>query len=113
MGRAVGAGPEAERGAGGPTVEVAADDDGAGGSATCQHRPELGALRVVRGHLIALVRGEVGGAHLDADSATHTQPLAPFGAGLCLERLAVGDLDGCLGEDRVTEQSAAARSDAG
>ena len=55
----------------------------------------------------------MGGAHLDADSGADTQPLALLGTGLRLEGMAHGALDGRPGEDRVTEQSAAARSDAG
>jgi hypothetical protein len=55
----------------------------------------------------------VGSAHVNADSGANTQPPAPLRAGLCLESLAVGALDGCLGEHRVTEESAAAWSDAG
>src|SRR3954454_1165316 len=68
FGRRVGAGPEALRGAGGATVDVTPEDDGAGGRATCKERPELGALQVVCSHLIGPAGGEVGGAHVDVDS---------------------------------------------
>ena len=64
----VGAGPEALRGAGGATIDVAREDDGAVGRATCKERPELGALRVVCSNLIGPAGGEVGGAHVDVDS---------------------------------------------
>src|SRR5215467_14830014 len=47
----VGAGPEAVRGAGGATVHVAAEDDGAGRRAACKDHSELGALQLVRGRL--------------------------------------------------------------
>ena len=63
--------------------------------------------------LNVLVGGQVCGAHLDADSGADTQPLALLGAGLCLERLALRALDGCLGQHGVTEESTAARFDAG
>jgi hypothetical protein len=46
------------------------------------------------------------------DSGGHAQPPAPLDAGLCLECSAVGALDGCRGEHRLTEESAAARSNA-
>src|SRR5947209_1877966 len=59
----VAASPEAERRAGGPTVDVASEDDCAGGRVTCKAGPELGALRAVRGRLIGLGGGEVGGAY--------------------------------------------------
>ena len=103
VGGAVGASPKAVGGAGRVTIDVAPENDGAGGSATCKERPELGALWVVRGHFIGLVGGKVGGAHIDADSGADAQPPAPLGPGLCLERPAVGTLDGCLREHRVTE----------
>src|SRR3954454_6337709 len=70
LGGPVGAGPEALGGAGGATVEVAREDDRAGGRTTGQERPELGALWVVCRHLIGLVGGEVRGAH-DVDSGGH------------------------------------------
>jgi hypothetical protein len=54
MGGSVGPGPEAARRAGVATVDVAAEDDGAGDRATCKERPELGALRAVGRHLVGL-----------------------------------------------------------
>ena len=75
-------------------VDVASEDDGAEDSATCKECAELGALGVVRNHLIGFMGGKVGGAHVDADAGTDAQPLAPLGAGLCLQRLTVGALDG-------------------
>ena len=60
----------------------------------------------------AFTRVQVGGAHVDVHSGGDAQPPAPLDAGLCLELLAIGALDGCLGEHRVTEESAAAGSNA-
>lgn len=57
VGGTVGSGPEAMGGAGEETVDVAPEDDGAVGRATGKERSELGALRVVRGHLNDLGRG--------------------------------------------------------
>ena len=68
VGGPVGSNPEALGRAGGATIDVASEDDGAGGRAAGEERLELGALRGVRGHLIGLMRGQVGGAHVDADS---------------------------------------------
>src|SRR3954471_14461217 len=62
VGGPVGAGPGAVGPAGAATVDVAAEDDGAGGCATGEERPELGALRVVRGRLDGRERVEVRGA---------------------------------------------------
>src|SRR5439155_9157339 len=90
----VGAGPEAVRGAGGATVHVASEDDGAGRSAACKDRSELGALQLVRGHLNRPVRGKVSSADVNADPGAGAQPHAPLGAGLRLERLAGGAPEG-------------------
>src|SRR4051794_41866 len=105
----VGANPEALRGAGGAPVDVAREDHGAGGRATCKECPELVALRAVCSHLIALPRSEVGGAHVNVDSGCDTQPPTPLDPRLCFEGAAVCALNGCLGEHRVTEESAAGR----
>jgi hypothetical protein len=94
------------------TVDVTAEGDGARGRATRKERGELDALRVVPGDLSRRARGQVGGAHVDLDSGGHAQPAAPLDAGLRLECLAVAALDGCRGEHRLTEESAAARSNA-
>src|SRR5829696_74509 len=112
LGGPVGAGPEAGGGARVATVDVTAEGDGACGRATRKERRELDALRVVPGDLDRRARVQVGGAHVDVDSGGDAQPAAPLDAGLCLEVLAVGALDGCLGEQRVTVESAAARSNA-
>jgi hypothetical protein len=93
------------------TVDVTAEDDGACVPATRKERREFDALRVVPGDLNSRARVQVGGAHVDVDSGGHAQPPAPLDACLCLEVLAVGTLDGC-GEHRLTEESAAARSNA-
>src|SRR4051812_16482805 len=108
----VGAGPEAVGGAGVATVYVTPEDDGAGGRATCEERRELGALRVVPGHLDGRAGVQVGGADVGVDWGADAEPPAPLDAGLCLEVVVVAALDGCLGEHRVTEESAAARLDA-
>ena len=66
-GGAVGECPEALGGAGGKTVEVAPEDDAAGGAGG-EERGELGALRVIRGRLNRVVGGQVRSAHLEAES---------------------------------------------
>jgi SAM-dependent methyltransferase len=53
-GAAVGSGPEALGRAGGEPIHVAPEDDGLAQRTTRQERPELGALRRVRGRLIEL-----------------------------------------------------------
>ena len=63
----VGAGPEAVRGAGGVTVQVASEDDGAGRRAACKDRSQLGALQLVRGRFNGLVRGKLSSAYVNAD----------------------------------------------
>src|SRR5436305_15080412 len=78
-----------------------------------QDGPELGALRGVGGDFVPLVGGKVGGAPIDPASSADAEPLAPLGAGLCGERLAFRALDSCLGEHGVTEETTAARVDAG
>jgi hypothetical protein len=108
----VGAGPEAGGGAGAETVDVTAESDGACGRPTRKERRELDALRVVPGDLNSCARVQVGGAHVDVGAGGDAQPPAPLDAGLSLEVLAVGAHNGCLGEHCVTEQSAAARSNA-
>ena len=113
VGGAVGPGPGALGGAGAAAVDVAPEDDRAGGRSTLEQRGELGALRVVRGRPRGRACDEVGGAHVDADSGADAQPPAPLAPGLRLEVVAVGALDRRLGEHRVTEGAAAARSDAG
>src|SRR5439155_12529195 len=109
----VGARPEAVRGAGGATVHVASEDDSAGRRAACKDRPELTALQLVRGRLNGLMCGKVSSAHVNADLCADAQPLAPFGAGLRLERLADGAQDRCSLQHRVTEESTTARLPAG
>src|SRR3954470_3837664 len=51
------------------------------------------------------------GADVDVDPGGDAQPTAPLDAGLGREVLALGALDGRLGQHRVTEEPAAARSD--
>src|SRR5690242_19135116 len=109
----VGAGPEAVRGAGGVTVHVASEDDGAGRRTASKDRSELGALQLVRGHLNGLVPGKVSSAYVNADPGAGAQPHATLRAGLRLERLAGGAQDGCFRQHRVTEESTTARSYAG
>ena len=110
LGGPVGAGPEAGGGTGVATVDVTSEGDGACGRATRKERRELDALRVVPGDLNRRARVQVGGAHVDVDSCGDAQPPAPLDAGLCREVLGVGPLDGGLGEQSVTKQSAAAWS---
>src|SRR5215218_774429 len=64
LGGPVAAGPEALRGAWGAAIQVAPENDGAGGGATCEERPELGALGPVCSYLVVPGGGEVSGAHL-------------------------------------------------
>jgi hypothetical protein len=92
------------------TVDVTAERDSACGRATRKERGELDALRVVPGDLNSRARVQVRGAHVDVDSGGDAQPAAPLDPCLCLEVLAVGAHDRCLGQHRVTEESAAARS---
>jgi hypothetical protein len=94
------------------TVDVTAEGDGSCRGPTGKERGELDALRVVPGDLNRRARVQVGGAHVNVDSGGDAHPAAPLDAGLCLEVLAVGAHDGCLGEHRVTEESPAARSNA-
>ena len=108
----IGPGPEAVRGAGGPAVDVAAEDDCASSRATRKERSELGALRSVGADLVDFGRRQVRGAHVDAHSRADAQPDAPLGAGLRLERPALGAPDGCLRQHRVPEEPAPARADA-
>jgi hypothetical protein len=106
VGGRVGAGPEAVGRAGIAAVDVATEDRGATGE-QCR---KLGALRVVAGDLNRRSCVQVCGA--DVDLRGHTEPAAPLEAGLCLEVLAFGTLDGRPGEHRDTEQPAVARSHA-
>jgi hypothetical protein len=76
-----------------------------------QERREFGALRVVPRHLVRRAFAQMRSADVDVDSGRDAQPLAPLDVGLCIESLAVAALDACLGEYRVTEESAASRSD--
>jgi len=94
------------------TVDVTPEGDSACRRATCEERRELDALRVVPGDLDPRAGVEVGGADVDLDAGCDAQPPAPLGAGLRLEVSAVGAFDGCLGQHRVAEEPAAARSDA-
>jgi hypothetical protein len=94
------------------TVDVAAEGDGACVRATRKERREFDALGVVPGDPNGRACVQVGGAHVDVDSRGDAQPPAPLDAGLCLEVLAVGPLDGCRGEHRLTEESAATGSNA-
>src|SRR3954447_9591874 len=111
-GGAVGAGPEAVAGAGAAAVDVTAEDDGASGRSPCQQRGELGALRVVPGHLGGGAGVQVGGADVDVAPGGDTQPPAPLDPRLGHEGTSVGAPDGGLGEHRVTEAPASAGSDA-
>jgi hypothetical protein len=77
-----------------------------------EERGELGAMRVVAGRAHHRARGEVRGAHVDADAGGDAQPPTPLDAGLRREVVAVGALDGRLCQHGVTEESAAARPDA-
>ena len=110
LGGSVGAGPDAGGGAGVATVDVTPEGDGACGRATCKERREFDALRVVPGDLNGRACVQVGGAHVDVHPGGDAQPPAPLDAGLCLEVLVVGGLNGCLGQYRVTEERSPGRT---